>query len=98
MTRTATYCVDANFTGSPSAAVGQSVSGAAAVSLSPTSLTFRRQNVNTTSAPKSVTLSNTGNAPLTVNSITLTGANANNFALTSASTCPLSGGTVAAAG
>jgi len=97
-TLTATYGGDANFTGSASAAVAQSVSGAAAVSLSPTSLTFSRQNVNTTSAPKTVTLSNTGNAPLTVNSITLTGANANNFALTSASTCPLSGGTVAAAG
>src|SRR6059058_2917664 len=43
-------------------------------------------------------MSNTGNTPLTINSITLTGANANNFALTSASTCPLGGGTVSAAG
>jgi len=67
-------------------------------SLSPTSLTFSKQNVNTTSAPKTVTLSNTGNAPLIINSITLTGANANSFALTSASTCPLSGGTVSAPG
>src|SRR2546430_5673162 len=66
--------------------------------LSPTSLSFSKQNVNTTSPPKTVTLSNTGNVALTVNSITLTGANANNSALTSASTCPLSGGTVAAQG
>ncbi|PYU96721.1 MAG: hypothetical protein DMG25_01000, partial [Acidobacteria bacterium] len=34
----------------------------------------------------------------TINSITITGTNANNFALTGASTCPLGGGTVAAPG
>ena len=62
--------------------------------LSPTSLSFSKQNVNTTSPPKTVTLSNTGNAPLTINTITITGTNANNFALTSASTCPLGGGTL----
>jgi len=39
------------------------------VSLSPLSLTFTNQNVGTTSAAKTVTLTNTGNAPLTISSI-----------------------------
>lgn len=39
------------------------------VSLNPTSLTFTSQNVGTTSTQKTVTLTNTGNAPLTISSI-----------------------------
>jgi hypothetical protein len=44
-----------------------------AVSLSPTSLTFGAQAVKTTSAPQSVTLSNTGNAALSITSIAASG-------------------------
>jgi hypothetical protein len=44
-----------------------------AVSLSPTSLTFGAQAVKTTSAPQSVTLSNTGNAALSITSIVASG-------------------------
>src|SRR2546427_820646 len=97
-TRSATLTVTDNAGNSPQTAGVSGTGTTATASLSPTSLTFSRQNVNTTSAPKTVTLSNTGDTPLTINSITLTGANANNFALTSASTCPLGGGTVSAAG
>jgi hypothetical protein len=48
-------------------------SGAPAVSLSPTSLVFGNQNVGTVSPAKTVTLSNTGTAPLAITSIVNTG-------------------------
>ena len=48
-------------------------------SLSPASLTFAGQVVGSTSAAKSVTLSNTGNASLSVTSVTVSGP----FAITS---------------
>jgi hypothetical protein len=60
---------------------------APAVSLSPTSLFFGRQPLGTTSSPpQTVKLSNTGNATLSIYSIAITGANANDFA-EQASTC-----------
>jgi hypothetical protein len=55
---------------------------APAVSLSPTSLTFSSQTVNTTSAAQSVTLTNSGNAALTISSIGISGANAGDFSQT----------------
>jgi len=45
---------------------------APAVSITPPSLTFAAQVVGTTSAPQSVTLSNSGNTTLTITSITVT--------------------------
>jgi YVTN family beta-propeller protein len=60
-------------------------------SLSPTSLSFGNQNVGSTSAPQMVTLSNTGNAPLTVSNIATSGdfAQSNNCgsSLTAGSNC-----------
>jgi hypothetical protein len=44
-----------------------------AVSLSPSNLTFSNQVLDTTSAAQSITLTNTGNSPLTVTSITPAG-------------------------
>jgi ASPM-SPD-2-Hydin domain-containing protein len=44
-----------------------------AVSLSPTSLTFAKQTVGTTSAAKTVALTNTGNATLNITSISASG-------------------------
>jgi P pilus assembly chaperone PapD len=41
---------------------------AAAVTLTPTSLTFAAQAIGTTSAPQSATVANTGDAPLFINS------------------------------
>src|SRR5207248_1165616 len=70
------------------------VSGSPAASLSPTSLTFPSQTVGTTSAAQAVTLSNSGNAPLSITSIAITGTNAGNFAQTN--NCPFSPSTLAA--
>jgi hypothetical protein len=43
------------------------------ISLGPTSLTFGTQSVATASAPQTITVTNTGNAPLTVSMIATTG-------------------------
>jgi hypothetical protein len=56
--------------------------------LSPTSLSFGNQALATTSAPKPETLTNSGNAPLTISSITISG----NFAQTNNCVSPLAGG------
>ncbi len=56
--------------------------GGAAVSLSPTSLTFATQTVNTTSAAQSVTLTNTGSAVLYITAMAITGTNSGDFAET----------------
>jgi hypothetical protein len=50
------------------------------VSLSSTSLTFGQQGMGTTSTAQAVTLSNTGNASLSISSITLSGTNSGDFA------------------
>jgi hypothetical protein len=52
------------------------------VSLSATSLAFGNQTLGVTSAAQTVTLSNTGNAALSITSLALTGTNASNFAQT----------------
>lgn len=56
------------------------------VSLSPTSIAFGNQTINTSSGNQAVTLTNTGTSTLTITSITLTGANAAEFS-TNSSTC-----------
>jgi len=78
-TRTAAVSISDNAAGSPQAVglTGAGLSGQ--ISLSPSSLTFTSQNVGTTSAGQTVTLSNTGNASLTITSISITGANAGDF-------------------
>jgi hypothetical protein len=52
----------------------------AALASGPSSVVFTRQNVGTSSAPQSVTVTNTGNATYDISSISLTGANAGDFA------------------
>jgi hypothetical protein len=54
-------------------------SGAGAISVSPTSLTFAPRDTGTTSAPQSVTVANTGTAPVLVNSAATRGANPLDF-------------------
>jgi hypothetical protein len=61
------------------------------VKLVPTSLSFGSQKIGTTSAPKSVTMTNVGTSTLTISGISLTGANAGDFSQTH--TC---GGTLGA--
>ncbi len=56
------------------------------IQLNPSALTFSAQSLNTTSAPLTLTLTN-GDNPLTISTITLSGANPDAFAITSASTC-----------
>jgi hypothetical protein len=55
---------------------------AAVVSLSPTSLAFGNQAVDVTSTAQTVTLSNTGNAALSITGLAFTGTNASDFAQT----------------
>lgn len=56
------------------------------LSLSTNALPFGNQAVNTTSASRTVLVSNTGTAPLVINNIALNGANANQF--TQNNNCP----------
>ena len=56
--------------------------GTPAVSLSPTSLAFGSQHVGTPSTARTVTLSNTGNAALSMTSLAVKGTNSSNFAQT----------------
>jgi hypothetical protein len=58
-------------------------SSAPAVSLSAASLAFGQQNTGSTSAPQILTLSNTGNAPLSISGMVLSGTNSGDFAQTS---------------
>jgi FlaG/FlaF family flagellin (archaellin) len=63
--------------------------GGPAVSLSALSLPFGSQSLLTTSAPLSVTLTNTGNTSLSVTSIAVTGANAGDFGQTNTCGSPV---------
>jgi len=58
-----------------------STASAPAASLSTSSLAFGNQALNTSSPAQAVTLTNTGNAALTINGISLTGSNATSFAI-----------------
>jgi hypothetical protein len=55
---------------------------------SPTALSFPDQNINTSSAPTPITLTNSGSAPLLVSPPSITGADSSNFGLTN--NCPAS--------
>ena len=69
---TATYNADSNYVPSTSPPVAQVVQGPI-VQLSPTSLNFGNQTVGTTSAAKTVTLTNIGSGVLTITSAGITG-------------------------
>jgi hypothetical protein len=95
---TGTVTVNDNAAGSPQTVslAGTGVLGAA-VQLSPSTLTFPAQVVNTTSSQQTVTLTNPGTVTLTVASITVSG----NFALATpalGTPCSYSGGSVSAGG
>jgi len=59
----------------------------------PTTLAFGTQKVGTTSAAQTVTLSNTGTAPLVISSILIGGTNPGDYARTTACPSSLTGGT-----
>ena len=94
--RSASLTISDNAVGSPHSVTlsGTGTTTAPAVTLSPTSLSFGSQNINTKSAALAVTLTNSGTASLTINSIGLSGTNPGDFAQTN--TCPLSPATLAA--
>jgi hypothetical protein len=76
-----------NLTGNTSGGTGSSVS------VSPSTLTFTGQGVGITTAPQTITLTNTGTQPLTINSVTVTGANSGDFS--QSNNCPISPATLA---
>jgi hypothetical protein len=84
--RAANVTVTDNAAGSPHIVALSGTGTAPAVSLTPGSLAFGSRPTGTTSAAQSSTVKNTGTAPLAVSSISLTGANAADFAQTN--TCP----------
>jgi len=65
------------------------------VTLSPTSLGFGSVTVGTTSATQTLTVRNTGTAPLNVTAVTRNGSNAADFLLTTATATPCVGVSVA---
>ena len=79
-TRTATLTITDNATNSPQTVSLTGTGIAPAVMLSATSVTFATQLLHTTSPAQVVTLTNIGTATLTVTSVTLTDANAGDFA------------------
>ena len=89
-TKTATVTVNDNDPDATTIAltgVGQAAAPAPAVNLSAVNLAFPATNIGTTSAPRSVTLTNSGNGPLTITTITVVGGNAGDFAKAASSTC-----------
>jgi hypothetical protein len=82
-TRSASIAITDNATGSPqSAPLTGTGTTAPNAGLNPGSVTFASQPVGTTSGAQAITLSNTGNAPLAINNIAVTGANNGDFAQT----------------
>src|SRR5207302_223066 len=94
--RTGTLSLGDNAAGSPQTVALSGNGTGPGVGLTPTSLDFGNQLLTTTSAPMTVTLTNTGTAALTINSFAASG----DFAATStgASACPMSPTTLAAGG
>jgi hypothetical protein len=73
---------------------GTGIASAPVANIAPTSLGFGSQIIATSSAPKSVTLTNKGSAALSATGIAVTGTNAADFSI-AGGTCPAGGGTVA---
>jgi hypothetical protein len=91
-TRSASLAITDNAAGSPQTVTLTGTGAGPVVSLSPTSLTFSSQNVGTTSAAQSVTLSNTGNGALSISGIALSGTNPGDFAQTNNCSSPVAAG------
>ncbi|HEU0036688.1 MAG TPA: choice-of-anchor D domain-containing protein [Kofleriaceae bacterium] len=82
-TRSAQLAIASDALGTPSKVVGLSGSGSGGqIAVTPSTLDLGASNVTVPSAPKSVVVSNTGEAALTITSIAIGGANAADFATT----------------
>jgi len=85
-TRTASITVSDSDTGSPRTITltGSAIAAGPAVSLAPPSpLTFKTQNVGTTSGTMNFSVTNTGTGNLTVSSVGISGTNAGDFSIVS---------------
>ncbi len=84
-----------NSTDSPQSVAlsGTGVATAPGVGLSPGSLSFGNQSIGSTSSAQTVTLTNNGNAPLTISSIAIAGTNPGDYAQTN--NCPTGSSTLA---
>ncbi len=83
---TAGYSGDLNFSPSTSGQMLQTITAAPVVSLDPDAITFHSEDVNTTSAPMPVVLTNQGDATLAISGIQITGGNNGDFSIVS-NTC-----------
>src|SRR5574340_664813 len=77
--RTASISVTDNASGSPQTVSLTGTGLAPAATPSPSSLSFGKQTVGTVSPQKQVTLTNTGNATLTINSVAIAGSDPKDF-------------------
>jgi len=77
---TASMIITDNAVGGPQAVSLSGTGTAPEASLSPTALSFGNQLLSTASAAQSIRLTNSGNVPLSVTSLSVAGANASDFA------------------
>ena len=84
--KTASLSFSDNAANSPQTIPLSGTAIAPAIQLSASSLTFQGQNLGTTSASQSVTITNAGSAPLAINGVSISGTNAGDF--TQANNCP----------
>jgi hypothetical protein len=89
--KTGAILITDNAAGSPQAVV-LSGTGATTVTLTPTSLSFNKQAIYTTSAAKKVTVKNTGGGGLIFSSIAISGTNPGDFAQTNNCTGTIASG------
>ena len=89
--RTADLMITDDAQGSPQSVVlsGTGIAVLPALSLSPPAPSFPVTTQGASSAPQTLTAVNSGNAPLQVSSISLTGSNATEFGVSSTCTAPL---------
>ena len=78
--RTASVTITDSVAGSPQTISLTGTGAMLTVTFSPTSLNFGNQVIGTTSAPLTVTMTNTGTAKLTLNTLYITGTNSQEFA------------------
>jgi sugar lactone lactonase YvrE len=94
-TRTGAITFTDNATGSPQTVTltGMGTPGTTTLTVTPNSLTFGSQALTTTSAPLSVTVTNTSTSAVNFNGFTITGANAGDFAVSAGTSGTVCSGT-----
>jgi hypothetical protein len=92
--RSAVITITDDAAGSPRTVTLSGTGASSILKFSTTSVSFGSQNVGTNSAVSSITLTNSGNGPLTISSISIAGSSSADFSATSA--CPVVPATLAA--